>query len=211
MKALFLVGMLFSLAALGQTQSPTWEAARAAIENDFARGDHGKLVQLSGPDRRELGLITVRWHGTALVQRADGTRWRERVLAEYKLVGDVWELARVHVYESTALADVEAPRKEQAESLFMAAWKDRCEGYDIQGVTLDGEPRFQRETTNEPNPKRWYVYRVKVAAKGNGKFRLSEDGASYENVAQNLLLWNPADKSWSVEQRQLRCSFTKLR
>ena len=90
MKALFLVGMLFSLAALGQTQSPTWEAARAAIENDFARGDHGKLVQLSGPDRRELGLITVRWHGTALVQRADGTRWRERVLAEYKLVGDVW-------------------------------------------------------------------------------------------------------------------------
>ena len=54
--------------------------------------------------------------------------------------------------------------------------------------------------------KRWFVYNVKVSAKGNGKFRLSEDGAAYVNATQNMLLWNPADKSWSVEQRHLRCT-----
>ena len=212
MKALLVLAMLFSGAAFGQTQTPNWDTARAAIQNDFAKGDRGgKLVELTGPDRREVGLIMVRWHGTALVERKDGTRSRDRVLAEYRLVGDVWELARVHVYESTALSDVEKPSTDTAKALFTAAWKDKCEGYDIQAIAIDGEPRFQRETTNDANPKRWYVYRLKIAAKGNGKFRMSEDGASYENVTQNLLLWNPADKSWSVEQRQLRCSFSKIK
>lgn len=211
MKALW-VFLLVPLLSFAQTATPTWEAARAAIEKDYAKGDRGgKLVELKGPERREVGLIMVRWHGNALVERKDGKRTRDRVLAEYRLVGDVWELARVHVYESTALSDIDPPEKEKAQALFAAAWKDKCEGYDIQGITLDGEPRYQLETTNDPNPKRWYVYRLKVAAKGNGKFRMSEDGASYENATQNLLLFNPADKSWSVEQRQLRCSFTKLK
>jgi hypothetical protein len=209
MKKLLLIGLLFPFAVLAQTRTPNWDAARAAIQQDFAKGDRGgKLLELSGPERREVGLIVVRWHGTALVERRDGTKSRDRVLAEYRLVGDVWELARVHVYESTALSDVETPSPDTARALFAAAWKDRCEGYDIQSIAIDGEPRFQRDTNDS---KRWYVYRLKIAAKGNGKFRMSEDGASYENVTQNLLLWNPADKSWSVEQRQLRCSFSKLK
>jgi hypothetical protein len=209
---LLLIGLLFPFAVLAQTQTPNWDAARAAIEKDFAKGDRGgKLLELTGPDRREVGLIVVRWHGSALVERKDGKRTRDRVLAEYRLVGDVWELARVHVYESSALSDVDRPSPDTARTLFAAAWKDKCEGYDIQSIAIDGEPRYQLETTNDPNPKRWYVYRLKIAAKGNGKFRMSEDGASYENVTQNLLLWNPADKSWSVEQRQLRCSFSKIR
>ncbi len=28
---------------------------------------------------------------------------------------------------------------------------------------------------------------------------MSEDGVAYVNDTQNLLLWNPADKSWSVD------------
>jgi hypothetical protein len=204
--------LFIPLLALAQTATPTWEAARAAIEKDYAKGDRGgKLVELTGPERREVNLIMVRWYGNGLVERKDGKRTRDRILVEYRLVGDVWELARVHVYESTALADVEAPAKERAQALFAAAWKNKCEGYEIRGVTLDGDPRYQLETTNDPNPKRWYVYRLKIAAKGNGKFRMSEDGASYENVTQNLLLYSPADKSWSVDPRQLRCSFTKLK
>ena len=68
-------------------------------------------------------------------------------------------------------------------------------------------PKFQIEDTSDrANAKRWYVYSVKVAAKGNGKFRLSEDGASYVNATQNMLLWNPSSKSWSVETRHLRCT-----
>ena len=208
--------LLWLLAALpfhvlAQT-APGWDEARKAVVADYAKQQPGdKVLEVNGPDKRDAILIAVRYWGTTLVERADKTRSRDKVWVEYRLVGDRWELQTVRVYESTALSDIEAPARDRAQALFAAAWKSKCEGYDIQGVTLDGEPRFQRETTNDPNPKRWYVYRVKVAAKGNGKFRMSEDGASYENVTQNLLLWNPADKNWSVEQRQLRCSFTKLK
>jgi hypothetical protein len=210
MKALWIF-LFVPLSALAQT-APGWEEAKKAIVADYSKQQPGdKVLEVNGPDKRDAILIAVRYWGTTLVERADKTRSRDKVWIEYRLVGDRWELQNVRVYESTALSDIEAPTQDRARGLFAAAWKDKCEGYDIQGVTLDGEPRFQKETTNDPNPKRWYVYRVKIAAKGNGKFRMSEQGASYENVAQNLLLWNPTEKSWSVEQRQLRCSFTKLK
>ena len=211
MKTTLCILLFTPLLAFAQT-APAWEEARKAIVADYARQQSGaRVLEINGPDKRDAILIAVRYWGTTLVERADKTRTRDKVWVEYRLVGDRWELQTVRVYESTALADIEAPARERAQALLAAAWKDKCEGYDIQGVTVDGEPRYQLETTNDPNPKRWYVYRVKIAAKGNGKFRMSEDGASYENVTQNLLLWNPADKSWSVEQRQLRCSFTKLK
>jgi len=211
MKTTLCILLFMPMLAAAQT-APAWEEARKAIIADYARHQSGaRVVEINGPDKRDAILIAVRYWGTTLVERADKMRTRDKVWVEYRLVGERWELQTVRVYESTALADIEAPARERAQALFAAAWKEKCEGYDIQGVTLDGEPRYQLETTNDPNPKRWYVYRVKVAAKGNGKFRMSEDGASYENVTQNLLLWNPADKSWSVEQRQLRCSFTKLK
>ena len=211
MKTTLCILLFMPMLAAAQT-APAWEEARKAIIADYARHQSGaRVVEINGPDKRDAILIAVRYWGTALVERADKTRTRDKVWVEYRLVGERWELQTVRVHESTALADIEAPARERAQALFAAAWKDKCEGYDIQGVTLDGEPLYQLDTTNDPNPRRWYVYRVKVAAKGNGKFRMSEDGASYENVTQNLLLWNPADKSWSVEQRQLRCSFTKLK
>jgi hypothetical protein len=202
------------LPLLAHAQAPAWDNARSAILKDYARTQpKDKVIELSGPERKEGRLLRYRYFATALVERADGTRDRDRVLVEYRLVGEQWELERVHVYESEALAELPPPAPAEAQRLFAAAWpKDKCEGFDIQGVALDGEPRFQRETTaDRASARRWYVYRLKVSARGNGKFRMSEDGAAYENATQNLLLWNPAAKSWSVDPRQLRCSFSKLR
>ena len=213
--AILVVLALLPAFAPAQSPTPAWESARAAILKDYARAQpKDKLIEVTGPERREVTLLAVRYFASAVLERVDGTRDRDRVLVEYRLVGDAWELARVHVYESQALSEMPPPLAAEAQRLFAGAWpKDKCEGYDILGVALEGEPRFQREITSDrASAKRWYVYRIKIAARGNGKFRMSEDGASYENATQNLLLWNPADKSWSVDPRQVRCSgFVKLK
>lgn len=193
--------------------APDWPQARAAILADYAKQQPGdKVLEVTGPERREAMLIALRIYGAAKIQRADGTRTNDRVLVDYRLVGERWELARVHVYESTALSDLPAPPPQQAQQILAKAWRDaQCEAFDDLQLLIDGEPRFQLETTaDRANAKRWYVYQVRVNARGNGKFRLSEDGAAYVNETQNMLLWNPADKSWSVEARHLRCGgFTK--
>ena len=199
--------------ALAQ-QAPGWDAARQAILDDYAhKQPKDKVIEVTGPDKRDAIILAVRYFGTALVERADRTRSRDRVTVEYRLVGDHWDLYRVNVYEQNAVADLEAPTAAEALRLFSAAWpKDKCEGFDILDVKLDGAPRYQQETTaDRANAKRWYVYHLKVAAKGNGTFRMSEDGAAYLNETQNLLLWNPSVKSWSVEPQQLRCSFSKAK
>lgn len=209
---LVVAGLLFMAGAWAQPE-PGWEAARKAIAANYAKHQPGdKLQEVNGPDKREAILIAVRYYGTTLVQRADGGRTRDRVVVEYRLVGSRWELERVHVYESQALADVTPPSMEEARKILLAAWQGaKCEAFDGLSVAIDGEPAFQQETTaDRANAKRWYVYRVKVAARGNGKFRLSEDGADYVNATQNMLLWNAAQKSWTVEARHLRCNgFTK--
>ena len=190
-------------------QAPDWEQARSAILADYAKQQPAdKVLEVTGPERREAILIAVRMYGSALIQRADGTRSRDRVLVEYRLVGDRWELERVRVYESTALSDVQPPAAQEAQKILLGAWRGaKCEAYDDLQVAIDGEPRFQLETTSDRvNAKRWYVYKVRVSARGNGRFRESEDGAAYVNETQNMLLWNPADKSWSVEARHLRCT-----
>ena len=110
-----------------------------------------------------------------------------------------WEAAR---------ADLSPPSAQEAQKILLAAWQGaKCEAFDGLALAIDGEPRYQIETVaDRANAKRWFVYNVKVAAKGNGKFRLSEDGAAYVNATQNMLLWNPAQKAWSVEARHLRCT-----
>lgn len=200
---------LLAPAAARAQQAPDWEQARAAVLADYAKQQPGdKVLEVAGPERREANLLAVRMYGSALIERADGTRSRDRLLVEYRLVSDRWELARVRVYESSALADVQAPPAQEAQKILLEAWRGaKCEAFDDLGVAIDGEPRFQLETTSDrANAKRWYVYKVRVSARGNGKFRLSEDGAAYVNETQNMLLWNPANKSWSVEARHLRCT-----
>lgn len=206
------LGLALACGAWGQTE-PGWEAARKAIIADYAKQQPGDKVQeVTGPERREAIIIAVRYYGSALVQRADGSRARDKVLVEYRLVGSRWELERVHVYESQALADLQPPSAQEAQKILLAAWQGaKCEAFDGLAVAIDGEPRYQLETTaDRANAKRWFVYNVKVSARGNGKFRLSEDGTAYVNATQNMLLWNPAQKSWTVEARHLRCTgFTK--
>lgn len=202
------LALLFPALAAAQA-APGWEEAKKAILADYAKQQPGdKVLDLTGPEKREGALIAVRYYGTALVERADKTRNRDRVWVEYRLLGDRWELQAVRVYESTNLADLEPPSKDAARELIAAAWKAaNCEGFDIKGIGMEGDPRYQREiTADTANAKRWFVYQVQVEAVGTGKFRLSKDGVPYVNRTQNMLLWNAAGRTWSVEKQHVRCT-----
>lgn len=193
----------------GAQVAPGWDEAKRAILADYARQQPGdKVLELGGPDKRDAIVIAVRYYGNALVERADGSRTRDKLWIEYRLVGGRWELQAVKVYESSALADLDAPPKAETVKLLAAAWQAaKCDGFDIRNVALVGEPRFQLETVADRKAaKRWYVYAVQVDAVGTGKFRLSKEGAPYVNRTQNMLLWNPAARSWSVEPRHVRCT-----
>jgi hypothetical protein len=188
--------------------APGWEEARKAILADYAKQLPGdKVLEVTGPERKEGNLLAVRYFGTVLLERADKTRERQRVAVDYVLVGSRWEQGTVRMYESIALPDVNPPSKDEAQRVIAAAWqKANCEGFDIKSIALEGEPRFQRETTaDRANAKRWFVYQIQIDAVGTGKFRLSEDGAPYVNRTQNMLLWDPAARSWSVDPRHVRC------
>jgi hypothetical protein len=206
--------LLVPLAAAAQP-APGWEQAKKDVLADYKKQQPGdKVLDISGPDRKEGVAIVLRYYGSATVERADKSRSQDKFWVEYRLFGSRWELQTVKVYEQSTQADLKPPPAQEAQRILLAAWQGaKCEAFDDLKIAIDGEPRFQIEDTSDrANAKRWYVYSVKVAAKGNGKFRLSEDGAAYVNATQNMLLWNPASKSWSVEARQLRCTgFSKSR
>jgi hypothetical protein len=207
-RAACILGVVVPAFALAQP-APGWEQARKDILADYAKQQPGdKVLEITGPEKREGVLIAVRYYGAALVERADGTRSRDRLWVEYRLFGDRWELQAVRVYASSALADVAAPGKEEAQRIIAAAWaKANCEGFDIKAIALEGEPRYQLESTSDrAKAKRWFVYQIQIDAVGTGKFRLSKEGVPYVNRTQNMLLWNPAERSWSVEPRHVRCT-----
>jgi hypothetical protein len=189
--------------------APSWEQAKKDVLADYRKQQPGdKVLEITGPERKEGIAILMRYYGGALVERADKSKSSDRFWVEYRLFGSRWELQTVKVYEQNTQADLKPPSAAEAQKILLAAWVGaKCEAFDNLAVAVDGEPRFQIETTaDRANAKRWYVYSVKVSAKGNGKFRLSEDGAAYVNATQNMLLWNPAQKNWTVEARHLRCT-----
>ena len=199
--------LLLPLAAAAQP-APGWEQAKKDVLADYKKQQPGdKVLELSGPERKEGVAIVLRYYGSAAIERADKSRSHDRFWVEYRLFGSRWELQTVKVYEQNTQSDLQPPTAAQAQQILQQAWIGaKCEAFDDLKVAIDGEPRFQiEETSDRANAKRWYVYSVKVAAKGNGKFRLSEDGAAYVNATQNMLLWNPPSKSWTVEARHLRC------
>jgi len=201
---------LFLLPAAAAAQpAPGWEQAKKDVLADYKKQQPGdKVLEITGPERKEGVAIAIRYYGGAMVERADKSKSRDRFWVEYRLFGSQWELQAVHVYEQNTQSDVKPPSAAEAQQILQAAWEGaKCEAFDGLKVAIDGEPRFQIEATSDrANAKRWYVYSVKVSAKGNGKFRLSEDGAPYVNATQNMLLWNPASRSWTVEARHLRCT-----
>ena len=213
MTRILCIALLFvSGAALAQP-APSWEQAKKDVLADYKKQQPGDQVkEITGPERKEGVAIVIRYYGSAEVERADKSKSSDRFWVEYRLFGSKWELQTVKVYEQNTQADLKPPA--DAQQILQAAWLGaKCDAFDNLQVAIDGEPRFQIETTSDrANAKRWYVYSVKVAAKGNGKFRLSEDGVAYTNATQNMLLWNPGDKKWTVEPRHLRCTgFSKNR
>lgn len=198
--------LLAPLASAAQP-APGWEQAKKDVLADYRKQQPGDQVKdIRGPERQEGIAILIRYYGSASVERADKSRSEDRFWVEYRLFGTRWELQTVKVYEQNTQADLKPPA--DAQQILQAAWLGaKCEAFEGLKVAIDGAPKFQIEdSADRANAKRWYVYSVKVAAKGNGKFRLSEDGAAYVNATQNMLLWNPAQKSWSVEARHLRCA-----
>ena len=212
LRTLCLVAVLVPIGAAAQP-APGWEQARKDVLADYKKQQPGdRVLEITGPERQEGVLIVIRYYGGATVERADKSKSSDRFWVEYRLFGSKWELQTVKVYEQNTQADLQPPSAAQAQQILQQAWIGaKCEAFDDLKVAIDGQPRFQIEDTSDrANAKRWYVYSVKVGAKGNGKFRLSEDGAAYVNATQNMLLWNPGNKSWTVEARQLRCTgFTK--
>jgi len=203
-----MLGLAIACGAWAQP-APSWEHAKKDVLADYRKQQPGdKVLDISGPERKEGVAIVLRYYGSATVERADKSRSQDRFWVEYRLFGSRWELQTVKVYEQNTQADLKPPSAADAQKFLLAAWVGaKCEAFDNLAVAIDGEPRFQIEdTADRANAKRWYVYSVKVSAKGNGKFRLSEDGAAYVNATQNMLLWNPAQKNWTVEARHLRCT-----
>jgi hypothetical protein len=206
LRTLSIVAFLVPLAAAAQP-APSWDQARKDVLADYRRQQPGdKVLEITGPERKEGVAIVIRYYGGAQVERADKSKSSDRFFVEYRLFGTKWELQTVKVYEQNTQADLKPPA--DAQQILQAAWLGaKCDAFDNLSVAIDGAPRFQIEdTADRASAKRWYVYSVKVSAKGNGKFRLSEDGAAYVNATQNMLLWNPSSKSWTVEARQLRCT-----
>jgi hypothetical protein len=201
------IALLFAPALASAQPAPGWDQAKKDVLADYKKQQPGdKVLEITGPERKEGVAIVIRYYGGATVERADKSKSSDRFWVEYRLFGSRWELQTVKVYEQNTQADLKPPA--DAQQILQAAWIGaKCEAFDDLKVAIDGAPRFQIEPTSDrANAKRWYVYSVKVSAKGNGKFRLSEDGASYVNATQNMLLWNPSSKSWTVEARHLRCT-----
>ena len=206
---MFCVALLLASAPAWSQPAPSWEQAKKDVLADYKKQQPGdKVLEITGPERKEGVAIAIRYYGGAMVERADKSKSSDRFWVEYRLFGSKWELQTVKVYEQNTQADLKPPPAAQAQQILQQAWIGaKCEAFDDLKVAIDGEPRFQIEDTSDrANAKRWYVYSVKVSAKGNGKFRLSEDGAAYVNATQNMLLWNPSSKSWTVEARHLRCT-----
>src|SRR3990172_11110825 len=81
------LGLALACSAWAQAE-PGWEAARKAIIADYAKQQPGDKVQEgTGPDKREAILIAVRYYGSALVQRAAGSRAPHKGVGENRVGG----------------------------------------------------------------------------------------------------------------------------
>lgn len=206
---LMVAGLVFCVIAWAQP-APSWEQAKRDVLADYKKQQPGdKVLEITGPERKEGVAIVIRYYGGAQIERADKSKTSDRFWIEYRLFGSRWELQTVKVYEQNVHSDVQAPSKAQAQELIAAAWKaGNCEGFDIKSIALEGEPRFQIEATkveDRPKAKRSYIYQVQIDAVGTGKFRLSKEGVPYVNRLQHLLHWDPQARAWSVDPRHVRC------
>jgi hypothetical protein len=208
-RALAVCAILFPMLVWAQA-APSWDQAKRDVLADYKKQQPGdRVLEITGPERKEGVAIVIRYYGGAQVERADKSKTSDRFWVEYRLFGSRWELQAVKVYEQNMHSDIQAPTKAQAQELIAAAWKaGNCEGFEIRSIALEGEPRFQIEATkveDRAKAKRSYVYQVEIDAVGTGKFRLSKEGVAYRNRLQHLLHWDPQGRAWTVDPRHVRC------
>ncbi len=191
---------------------PGWLAAKAAIEAWYKKElPTAKVEEIAPAEEREildLGLA-IRYYARVKVERENKLRSRDHVAVIFARVAGKWEVHRVAIMGSDPLADVDQPGDAEALRMFREVWKkDKCEGYDINEVKVVGDPRFQRESVSgdQSKAKRWFIYDLEIHAIGNGDFKISEEGAAYLLEIKNGILWNPVDKTWSVDARWVKCS-----
>ena len=216
--ALPFVAPRLSICAPQTKGEPGWPAAKTAIEAWYTKELPGSRIEEIVPaeDREILDYgLRVRYYGRVKVERNNKLRSRDHVAVTFARVAGAWEVDRVAIMGSDPLADLNPPGDAESIRMFREVWKkDKCEGYDINEVKVVGEPRFQRESVfgDQSKAKRWFIYDLEIRATGNGDFKISEEGAAYLLEIKNGLLWNPVDKTWSVDPRWVKCSgFVKLK
>src|SRR5258705_13380095 len=88
--------LLLPLAAAAQP-APGWEQAKKDVLADYKKQQPGdKVLELSGPERKEGVAIVLRYYGSAAHERADKSRNHDRVWGGYRLFARRWELQTVN-------------------------------------------------------------------------------------------------------------------
>ena len=214
---LMLPGILTAVSWAQGPGAPPWEEAKAAIEAWYkTEVPESKVEEIVPAEERKIldfGL-SIRHYARVQVVGRDQLRDRDRVAVTFTLVAEKWEVRHVRIIGSESLPEMEPPAEADALRMFQEVWKkDKCEGYEITAVKLTRKPRFQREIAKDrTQARRWFIYALEISATGTGDFRISKEGASYLLRITNGLLWNPGEKTWSVDPRWVKCrGFSKVK
>src|SRR5262245_53862805 len=80
--------------------APSWDQAKKDVVADYKKQQPGdKVLELTGPERKEGVAKVIRYFGGAQVERSDKSKSSDRFWVEYRLIGSKWELHAVKVYE----------------------------------------------------------------------------------------------------------------
>ena len=68
--------------------APGWEQAKKDVLADYKKQQPGdKVLEITGPERKEGVAIVIRYYGGAMVERADKSKSSDRFWVEYRLFG----------------------------------------------------------------------------------------------------------------------------
>src|SRR5262245_22811580 len=137
LRTLCLAVFLVPLAAVAQP-APSWDQARKDVLADYKKQQPGdKVLEITGPEKKEGVAIVIRYYGGAMVERADKSRSSDRFFVEYRLFGSQWELQAVRVYEQNTQSDVKPPSTAEAQQILQSAWLGaKCDAFDNLQVAI---------------------------------------------------------------------------
>ena len=71
--------------------APSWEQAKKDVLADYKKQQPGdKVLEITGPERKEGVAIVIRYYGGAMVERADKSKSSDRFFVEYRLFCTQW-------------------------------------------------------------------------------------------------------------------------